>query len=52
MAVTASPFSDGALRQCAVSKDWAMVYEPAARELVGLPALAELDHCREGGASC
>jgi hypothetical protein len=48
--VTASPFSDGALRQCAVSKDWAMVYEPAARELVGLPALAELDHCREGGA--
>jgi hypothetical protein len=46
--VTASPFSDGALRQCAVSKDWAMVYEPVARELVGLPALAELDHCREG----
>jgi hypothetical protein len=45
--VTPSAFSDGGLKQCLLSPDWELVYEPRARELVGLPALAELDHCRD-----
>lgn len=45
--VTPSAFSDGAVSRCGEDSEWLMVYEPKARELVGLPLMSELDHCRE-----